>query len=166
MALFAKSVLSQVSGFDNPILAGELVWNQRTYWNLSFTTTDPSTCTPIPLDLTGATIDAQIVRRELTNVQDTRNGLTFDIGNYTPTPTAIPLTITNINESNGSCTLVIDSDAWDLINSDPELKIDAVNPVGFSGRVMVSFPASGSTPADDSVIFLLFIVRSDGVVVV
>lgn len=166
MALFAKSVLSQVSGFDNPILAGELVWNQRTYWNLSFTTTDPSTCTPIPLDLTDATIDAQIVRRELTNVQDTRNGLTFDIGNYTPAPTPIPLTVTNIEPTNGVCTLVIDSDAWDLINSDPELKIDAINPVGFSGRIIVSFPASGTTPIDDSVIFLLFIVRSDGIVVV
>jgi hypothetical protein len=166
MAVFHKNTLAQVSGFDNPILAGELVWNQRTYWNLSFTTIDPSTCTPIPLNLAGATINAQIVRRELTNVQDTRNGLTFDIGNYTPAPTPIPLTVTNINDANGSCTLVIDSDAWDLINSDPELKIDAINPVGFSGRIMVSFPASGSTPIDDSVIFLLFIVRSDGVVVV
>ena len=166
MAIFHKNTLAQVSGFDNPILAGELVWNQRTYWNLSFTTNDPSTCTPVPLDLTGATIDAQIIRRELTNVQDTRYGLTFDIGNYTPTPTAIPLTITNIDAVAGTCTLVIDSDAWALINSDPELKIDATNPVGFSGRIMVSFPATGPTPIDDSVIFLLFIVRSDGIIVV
>jgi hypothetical protein len=166
MAIFHKNTLAQVSGFDNPILAGELVWNQRTYWNLVFTTTDPTTCAPTPLDLTGATIDAQIIRRELTNVQDTRNGLTFDIGNYTPTPTSIPLTVTNVDEANGVCTLVIDSDAWDLINSDPELKIDATNPVGFSGRIIVSFPASGTTPIDDSVIFLLFIVRSDGIIVV
>ena len=166
MAIFNKNTLAQVSGFDNPILAGELVWNQKTYWNLIFTTTDPTTCTPTPLDLTGATIDAQIVRRQLSNVQDTRNGLTFDIQNYDPVPDAIPLTITNINATEGVCTLVIDSDAWDLINSDPELKINAIDPVGFSGRVMVSFPVTGSTPADDSVIFLLFIVRSDGVIVV
>jgi hypothetical protein len=165
MAIFNKNTLAQVSGFDNPILAGELVWNQRTYWNLVFTVIDPTTCTPVPLDLTGATIDASIVRRRLSNVQDTRNGLTFDIENYTPTPPAIPLTITNIDETGGICTLVIDSDAWDLINSDPDLEINAVDPVGFSGRVMVSFAQSGSTPADDSVIFLLFIVRSDGVIV-
>jgi hypothetical protein len=27
----------------------------------------------------------------------------------------------------------------------------------------VSFPASGSTPADDTIIFLLFLIRSDGI---
>ena len=34
------------------------------------------------------------------------------------------------------------------------------------GRVKVSFPASGGTPADDMIIFLLFLVRSDGITVV
>jgi hypothetical protein len=51
------------------------------------------------------------------------------------------------------------------MSSDPELEINATDPVGYSGRVKVSFPSSGSTPADDSIIFLLFLVRSDGVVV-
>ena len=37
MAIFNKNTLAQVSGFDNPILAGELVWDQQTYWNLTFT---------------------------------------------------------------------------------------------------------------------------------
>ena len=32
MAIFNKNTLAQVSGFDNPILAGELVWNQQTYY--------------------------------------------------------------------------------------------------------------------------------------
>jgi hypothetical protein len=50
------------------------------------------------------------------------------------------------------------------MSSDPELDINAVDPVGFSGTVKVSFPAIGSTPADDSILFLLFLVRSDGVV--
>ena len=162
MAIFNKNTLAQVSGFDNPILAGELVWNQKTYWNLTFT----NSSTGNALDLTGATLNATIVRRQLSNIVDTRNGLTFDISDYTPTPDSIPLTITNVNASAGTCTLVIDSDAWDLINSDPELEINATDPVGFSGRIMVSFPTVGSTPADDSVIFLLFIVRSDGVVVI
>lgn len=162
MAIFNKNTLAQVSGFDNPILAGELVWNQKTYWNLTF----KNSATGLPIDLAGATISAQIVRRQLSNIIDTRNGLTFDIADYTPTPTPIDLTVTNINEAGGACTLVIDDSAWDLINSAPELKINATDPVGFSGRVMVSFPAVGSVPADDSVIFLLFIVRSDGIVVV
>lgn len=161
MAIFNKNTLAQVSGFDNPILAGELVWDQQTYWNLTFT----NSATGAPVDLTGATIDAQIVRRQLSNIIDTRNGLTFDIADYTPTPAAIPLTVTNIVAAAGSCTLVIDAGAWSLMTTDPELEINATDPVGYSGRVKVSFPSVGSTPADDSIIFLLFLVRSDGVIV-
>ena len=161
MSIFNKNTLAQVSGFDNPILAGELVWNQKTYWNLTFTNSATST----PVNLTGATIDAQIVRRELSNIIDTRNGLTFDIADYNPTPAAIPLTVTNIVAAAGSCTLVIDASAWSLMSTDPELEINATDPVGYSGRVKVSFPQVGSTPADDSIIFLLFLVRSDGVIV-
>jgi hypothetical protein len=161
MAIFNKNTLAQVSGFDNPILAGELVWNQKTYWNLTFT----NSATNLPVNLTGATIDAQIVRRELSNIIDTRNGLTFDIADYNPTPAAIPLTVTNIVSASGTCTLVIDASAWSLMSTDPELEINASDPVGYSGRVKVSFPVSGTTPADDSIIFLLFLVRSDGVIV-
>jgi hypothetical protein len=161
MAIFNKNTLAQVSGFDNPILAGELVWNQKTYWNLTFT----NSATSLPIDLTGATLNAQIVRRELSNIIDTRNGLTFDIADYNPAPAAIPLTITNIVAAAGSCTLVIDASAWSLMSTDPELEINAADPVGYSGRVKVSFPVSGTTPADDSIIFLLFLVRSDGVIV-
>jgi hypothetical protein len=159
MALFSKNVLNQISGFDNPILAGELVWDQQTYWNLSFTSLG------LPVNLTGATIDAQIVRRNVTNIQDTRNGLTFDIADYTPTPAAIPLTITNTVAVAGTCTLVIDAGAWGLMATDPQLDINAQNCVGYSGRVKVAFPASGGNPADDMIIFLLFLVRSDGIVV-
>jgi len=161
MAIFNKNTLAQVSGFDNPILAGELVWNQQTYWNLTFT----NSATGLPVNLTGATLNAQIVRRELSNIIDTRNGLTFDIADYNPAPAAIPLTITNIVAAAGSCTLVIDASAWSLMSTDPELEINAADPVGYSGRVKVSFPVSGTTPADDSIIFLLFLVRSDGVIV-
>lgn len=161
MAIFNKNSLAQVSGFNNPILSGELVWNQSTYWNLTF----QNSSTGVAVDLTGATISAQIVRRQLSNITDTRNGLTFDIADYTPTPTAITLTVTNVVPTSGTCTLVIDASAWSLMATDPELEINATDPVGYSGRIKVSFPASGTTPADDLVIFLLFLVRSDGVIV-
>lgn len=160
MAIFNKNTLAQVSGFDNPILAGELVWNQQTFWNLTFETPSGQ-----DINLSGVTIEALITRRQLSNIVDTRNGLTFDISNYTPTPPAIPLTVTNVDATNGSCTLVIDASAWGLMASDPELEINANDPVGYSGRVKVSFPAVGTTPADDVIIFLLFLVRSDGVIV-
>jgi len=158
MAVFSKDTLTQVSGFDNPIIAGELVYNQQTYWNLTFTTAG------VPVNLTGATINAQIIRRQLSNVKDSRYGLTFDIADYTPTPTAIPLTIANRVDANGSFTLVIDSAAWSLVANDPQLDIASINGAGFSGRIKISFPASGSTPAEDNIIFLLFLVRSDAIV--
>ena len=103
-----------------------------------------------PVNLTGATVDAQIIRRTLTNVQDTRYGLSFNIGDYTPTPTAIPLTIANRNDLAGSFTLVIDDTSWILVASDADLAIDAVNGAGFSGRIKISFAATGSNPAEDT----------------
>lgn len=161
MAVFNKNTLTQVSGFDNPIIAGELVYEQQTYWNLALTSEDGVT----PVDLTGATIDAQIVRRQLSNVQDTRYGLSFDIGNYTPTPTPIPLTITNRDDAAGSFTLVIDDNSWGLVDTDTQMDIASVNGAGFSGRIKISFPATGGgQPAEDNIIFLLFLVRSDGIV--
>lgn len=159
MAVFNKNSLTQVSGFDNQIIAGELVWEQRTFWNLALTDEGGN-----PVDLTDATIDAQIIRRQLSNVKDTRYGLSFDIADYNPAPDPIPLSIDNLDEANGAFTLVIDDSAWDLISSDPQLEIDYVNGVGFSGRIKIGFPQIGSTPPQDIIIFLLFIVRSDAIV--
>lgn len=159
MALFSKNTLTQVSGFDNQIISGELVYNQKTFWNLALATAG------VPIDLTDATIDAQIIRRQISNLVDTRYGLSFDIADYTvSTPTAVTLTITNRVDASGSFTLVIDESAWSVISTDPQLDINATDPVAFSGRIKIGYPASGSTPAQDSIIFLLFLVRSDGVV--
>lgn len=160
MAVFNKNSLTQVSGFDNPIIAGELVYQQKTFWNLALTSEDGTT----PVDLTGATINAQIVRRQLSNVQDSRYGLSFDIANYTPTPDPIPMTITNRDDELGEFTLVIDDTSWDLLDDDAQLDIASVNGAGFSGRIKISFPQTGSTPPEDNIIFLFFIVRSDGIV--
>lgn len=158
MPVFNKATLTQVSGFDNPIIAGELVYQQQTYWNLTFQSNGA------PVNLFGATIDAQIIRRQLSNVKDSRYGLTFDIADYTPTPAAIPLTIANRDDATGTFTLVIDSAAWDLVANDPQLDIASINGAGFSGRIKISFPQSGSTPPQDNIIFLLFLVRSDAIV--
>lgn len=159
MAVFNKNSLYQISGFDNPIIAGELVYNQKTFWNLTMQASDGT-----PINLTGATIDASIIRRQLSNIQDTRYGLTFDIADYTvSTPSAIALNVSNRVDATGKFTLTIDDSAWSLIATDTQLDISALNPAGFSGRIKISFPASGSTPAQDSIVFLLFLVRSDGV---
>jgi hypothetical protein len=158
MAVFNKNTLTQVSGFDNPIIAGELVYQQQTFWNLAFNNGET------PVDLTGATINAQIIRRQITNVKDSRYGLTFDISDYSPPPTAVVLTIANRVDAAGTFTLVINDNTWGLISSDPELDIASINGAGFSGRIKISFPAVGATPAEDNIIFLLFLVRSDAIV--
>jgi hypothetical protein len=158
MAVFNKNTLTQVSGFDNPIIAGELVYQQQTFWNLAFNNGET------PVDLTGATINAQIIRRQLSNVRDSRYGLTFDISDYSPPPSPVALTITNRIDAAGTFTLVINDNTWGLISSDPELDIASINGAGFSGRIKISFPAVGATPAEDNIIFLLFLVRSDAIV--
>jgi hypothetical protein len=160
MAIFNKNTLQQVAGFDNEILAEELVWNQAGYWNMVLKNQE----TGLPIDLTGTTIDAQIIRRQLSNIKDSIYGLTFDIADYTPPPSSIPLTITNRDDANGIFTLVFDSNAWGLAANDPQLDINAEDCVGYSGRIKISFPAVGSTPANDQIVFLLFLVRSDGVI--
>ena len=125
MAIFNKNTLQQVSGFDNEIIAGELVYNQKTFWNLAFNSNDA------PVDLTGATIDASIIRRQLSNIHDSRYGLTFDIADYTPTPTPVTLTISNRVDAAGTFTLEIDESTWSVISTDPQLDINAENCVGF-----------------------------------
>ena len=158
MALFSKNTITQVSGFNNQCIAGELVYNQNDFWNIQLTTDG------LPIDLTGVTIDAQIIRREVYNLVDTRSGLSFDIKDYDPEPPAVSMPIVNRDDALGYFTLVIDEDTWDVISSDPELNIAAENPVAFSGRIKISFPSDGTNPAQDKIIFLLFLVRSDGVV--
>lgn len=160
MALFSKNVITQVSGFDNPLITGELVYNQRWYWNLTILDVAGE-----PVNLSTATITADIARRQISNLVDTRNGLSFDVANYATVPTAINLTIANKVNAAGSFTLVIDDTAWGLINSDVQLKIDAQNPVCFTGKIKLAFAAASPTPAEDDIIFLMFLVRSDGVTV-
>ncbi len=58
---------------------------------------------------------------------------------------------------------MIDESAWSVLSTDPELDINANSPVGFSGNITIAIPTSGSTPAQDLIVFLLFLVRSNGV---
>lgn len=162
MAKFANDTLVQVAGFDGKILAQELVYNQKDFWNLTWNSVIGKTVTAV--NLTGVEISAQIIRRQLSDVVDGRHGLEFQISDY-PTPSSpVDLTIVNRVDTEGKFTMVIDDDVWGVLASDPELNINATDPVGFSGRIKLSFPSVGTTPAYDESIFLLFLIRSDGVV--
>ena len=245
MAKFSQNTLTQVGGFDGQVLAQELVYDQNDFWNFAWSTTVNNVVTPI--SLVGATINAQIIRRRIIDLQDGRTGLDFTIVDYpfpkeittitatltasdimtgtstaemfidqpvsftgtvfggvainttyyvieiitantfkisatsggaalalsTATgsmvlnrvaPTAIPLTITNLDAAAGTFTMIIAEDEWDVIAGDPELDINADDPVCFTGRVKISFPAAGALPTYDEQVFLLFLVVSDGIV--
>jgi hypothetical protein len=251
MAKFSQNTLNQVAGFDGQIIAQELVYDQKDFWNFAWssdlTYTGGWVTGSTPLDLTGATIDATIIRRAITNFRDSRTGLDFQINDYplvpqvavvtaseatddtftcdtvellyigkpiqftgtvfggvainttyyvtsiptattftisatsgggtfalttatgsmkanTIKPTPVSLPITNIVAVDGTFTMTIDDDTWDIIAGDPDLNINAPEPACFTGRLKLSFPAVGSQPAYDEIVFLLFLVASDGVV--
>jgi len=269
MAKFSQNTLNQVGGFDGQVLAQELVYNQKAFWNLSWANitqyTSGWTTGTTPVDLSGATITAEIIRRSITGFRDSRTGLDFTISDYplvskitdiTATTTStdiltcastaelfvgmpvqfrgtvfggvainttyyvrevltdttftisatrgaapdydpgsvfalttasgtmtmnriealpISLTITNRDDTAGNFTLVIDEETWATIGrdslqvtysglpGDPDLGINANDPACFTGRIKISFPQDGTQPAYDTVVFLLFLVASDGV---
>jgi hypothetical protein len=251
MAKFSQNTLNAVAGFDGQIIAQELVYNQHDFWNFSWATVTSYTSGwqtgTTPINLTGATINATIVRRAITNFRDSRTGLDFQINDYplvpevcnitasnatddtftcdtvqllyigkpvqftgtvfggvainttyyvltiptattftisatsggptfalstatgsmkanTIKPTPVSLPITNVVAVDGTFTMTIDDDTWGIIAGDPDLDINATDPACFSGRVKISFPAVGTQPAYDEIVFLLFLVASDGVV--
>ena len=251
MAKFTQATLNQVAGFDAQVLAQNLIYNQKDFWNFEWSTVTSYTSGwqtgTTPVNLTGATINATIVRRAITNFNDSRTGYDFQIHDYplvplittvtlaettddtltctttaelfvdqpvqfvgavfggvainttyyvktiitettftisatqggstfnltsasgtmrmnrvAPIPVSLP--ISNINNANGTFTMTIDDDAWDLIAGDPDLDINATEPACFTGRVKINFPAVGTQPAYDQAVFLLFLVNSDGVI--
>jgi hypothetical protein len=86
MARFTQATLNQVAGFDAQVLAQNLIYNQKDFWNFSWSTivsyAGGWTANTIPVDLVGATIDAQIIRRAITNFSDSRTGYDFQINDY------------------------------------------------------------------------------------
>ena len=251
MAKFSQNTLNQIAGFDGQIIAQELVYDQRDFWNISIASdliyTGGWVTGSTPVNLTGATIDATIIRRAITNFRDSRTGLDFQINDYplvpevavvtaseatndtftcdtvallyigkpiqftgtvfggvainttyyvtsiptattftisatsgggtfalttatgsmkanTINPTPVSLPITNIVAVDGTFTMTIDDDTWGIIAGDPDLDINATDPACFTGRIKISFPAVGTQPAYDEIVFLLFLVASDGVV--
>jgi hypothetical protein len=251
MAKFSQNTLNQVAGFDGQIIAQELVYNQKDFWNFAWASdiqyTGGWVTGSTPINLVGATISAQIIRRGITNFRDSRTGFDFVIDDYplvpavatvtasssstnyftcgntsllylnkpiqftgtvfggiainttyfvkeiptattfsisttsggsvlaltdasgsmianTIDPSPITLTITNRDDSEGTFTMLIDDSTWALIAGDPDLDINAIDPACFTGRLKISFPSVGTQPQYDEVIFLLFLVASDGVV--
>lgn len=107
MAKFSQNTLNQVAGFDGQILAQELVYNQKDFWNFSWatiTSTNSGWQTgTTPINLTGATIDAQIIRRAISNFHDSRTGLDFTITDYPLVPLVAIVTASSDIDNTFTC---------------------------------------------------------------
>lgn len=107
MAKFSQNTLNQVSGFDGQILAQELVYDQKDFWNFSWATITSYTSGwqtgTTPVNLTGATIDAQIIRRAITNFHDSRTGLDFQINDYPLVPLVAVVTASETTDNTFTC---------------------------------------------------------------
>ncbi len=124
MAKFSQNTLNQVAGFDGQILAEELVYDQKDFWNMEWGSTTTSSgwvTNSSPIDLSGATIDAQIVRRDISNFHNSRTGLDFTIQDYPAIPLIQTITATDATDDLMTC------------SSTKEMYIG--QPVNFTGTV-------------------------------
>lgn len=126
MAKFTQATLNQVAGFDAQILAQNLIYDQKDFWNFEWSTitayTSGWTTGTTPVDLTGATINAQIVRRAITNYHDSRTGLDFQIHDY-PLVSAV-------------CTVTSSASSTDLFTCDDTSLLFVGKPIQFTGTVI------------------------------
>lgn len=107
MAKFSQNTLNQVAGFDGQILAQNLIYNQKDFWNFAWNNITSyvsgwQTGTT-PVNLAGATISAQIIRRAITDYHDSRTGLDFQIRDYPLVPAVAVITATSSVDNTFTC---------------------------------------------------------------
>jgi hypothetical protein len=112
MAKFTQATLNQVAGFDAQVLAQNLIYNQKDFWNFEWSTVTSYTSGwqtgTTPVDLTGATINATIVRRAIVDYQDSRTGIDFKIYDYPLVPLITTITQTSSSPDILTCTTTAD----------------------------------------------------------
>ena len=107
MAKFSQATLNQVAGFDAQVLAQNLIYNQKDFWNFAWansTSVNGWQTASTPVDLTGATIDAQIIRRAITDFNDSRTGYDFTIADYPLVPLITTITASATSTNQFTCT--------------------------------------------------------------
>jgi len=110
MAKFTQATLSQVAGFDAQVLAQNLIYNQKDFWNFAWSTGNSINgwqTSTTPVDLTGATINAQIIRRAITNFSDSRTGYDFTIHDYPLIPLIATVTASDTSTNEFTCDTTI-----------------------------------------------------------
>jgi hypothetical protein len=162
LARFTKNSISKVGGFQDQVLAEELLYGQDTYWDITVTADDGT-----PYDLTNWLTSARLIKRSVTAIEDTRNGLDIQGLATIPTESEISLDSNVIiyNPTQGKIRFIIDDVFFQTATS----VIDSETPPVYTGYIGLQLPAIG-TPGDieyipslQKKICLLFIIRSDGV---
>ena len=156
---FSQDSIELLYGEGSVVLADDIPYLQKKFYTLTYTTPDGLT----PIDLTGATLSAEIIRRKINITTETPTGFVFTIEQAIGTPTPVTLNPVIVSASQGVINLPCDNCEWNIPADDPELGIAVQNPVCFSGYVKAAMPASGGNPAYDLFVFLLLLVRSNGV---
>jgi hypothetical protein len=161
MARFTKNSISQVGGFQDQVLAEELLYGQDTYWDITVANDDGT-----PYDLTGWITSARLLKREVTAIEDTRQGL--DIQGLTTIPTEVEIDMdSNViiyNPTQGKIRFVIDKQFF----SEAKSIVDLATPPVYTGYIGMLLPAIGTRgdidyiPALQKKILILLVIRSDG----
>lgn len=155
---FDQNSIELLYGEGSIVLADDIPYLQKKFYTLAYT--DPSGA---PIDLSGATLTSQIIRREITITSETPAGIQFTIDQAKHVVTPVSLSPTFVSASQGIINLPCDNSLWAIDPEDPQLNIAVDNPVCFSGYVKASIPAAGDNPEYDLFVFLLLLVRSNGV---
>lgn len=125
MTRFSDYTLTQVGGPTGQVIVQELTYGQKDFWTIDWisqTTSDNGWDTnTVPVNLTNATITAQIIRRSVTAQKDTRCGLDLTLADY-PTPSTIT---TATATTAGDDTMTVNSTSKLFVNQ----------PIRFKGTV-------------------------------
>lgn len=165
MARFSQNTIRQVAGFDQEVIAEELLYGVDDYWNV--TIRDGTGSNAQPINITNWTFEFRLIRRTITGITDGRNGL--ELEGLAPAPGATTMNLdTNVkvyNPTAGQLRLLIDDTFFSQL---PPI-IDTSTPPVYTGYLKATLPATGTPgtvnyiPAQNKKILLLFIVQSDGI---
>ena len=164
MARFSKNSIVQLGGFDSDVIAEELLYGQDTYWNVTIT---DGTTDNLPLDLTDWTFEFRLICRQVTSIEDTRQGLELvDLRPVAGAPVLIlDSNVKVYNPVNGAVRLIIDDSVFSQFS--PSINTDA--PPVYTGYLGAVLPAVGTLgdvgyiPPQMKKILLCFVIRSDGI---
>jgi hypothetical protein len=162
MARFTRNTIAKVGGFQDQVLAEELLFGQDTYWDITVTDDDGN-----PYDLTGWTTSARLIKRSITGIEDTRYGLDIQGLATIPTETEISLDSNVIiyNPTQGKIRFIIDDVFFQTATS----VVDSEVPPVYTGYIGLQLPAIGTAgdidyiPSLTKKILTIFVIRSDGV---